>query len=175
MTSITSKVCVVGDFAVGKTSAVERFVNNHFSDKYLTTVGVKIDTKEILLPEQNVSIKLIIWDVAGAEEFGDKEFAYLRGASGFVYVSDGTRLRTLDSAYKIREQIELRYNAQPNVLLLNKSDLAGTWQAKDDHVSSASEKFGAVYKTSAKDGDEVDTALTRLAELIVAKDLQPVQ
>ncbi|MBT8066387.1 MAG: GTP-binding protein, partial [Gammaproteobacteria bacterium] len=38
MTPLTSKVCVVGDFAVGKTSVVERFVTNQFSDKYLSTV-----------------------------------------------------------------------------------------------------------------------------------------
>ena len=49
MTQITSKICVVGDFAVGKTSVIERFVSNQFSEKYLTTVGVKIDTKEISL------------------------------------------------------------------------------------------------------------------------------
>ena len=54
MTTITSKVCIVGDFAVGKTSVVERFVTNQFSDKYLTTVGVKIDTKEIDLPDTDL-------------------------------------------------------------------------------------------------------------------------
>ena len=81
MTRITSKICVVGDFAVGKTSVIERFVNNQFSDKYLTTVGVKIDTKEVSLAERSIAVKLIIWDVAGAEEFGAKEFAYLRKSS----------------------------------------------------------------------------------------------
>lgn len=175
MTPLTSKVCVVGDFSVGKTSVVDRFVNNHFSDAYLTTVGVKIDTKEIALAEHGVSIKLIIWDVAGADEFSEKEFAYLRGASGMLYVSDGTRLSTLNSVHNIREQIESRFGPRPDVLLVNKSDLAGTWQTKDEHISAAKEKFGAVYKTSAKVGDDVDNALSRLAELIVTRDLQPDQ
>lgn len=172
MTRITSKICVVGDFAVGKTSVVERFVNDQFSEKYLTTVGVKIDTKEIMLGEQDVSIKLIVWDVAGAEEFGAREFAYLRGASGYVYVADGTRSNSLNSVLKLQKQIEQQYNSQPSVLLLNKSDLAGMWQVSDGVIASTAEGFEEIYKTSAKTGDDVEVALTRLAELIVARDLQ---
>lgn len=172
MTVATSKICIVGDFAVGKTSVVERFVNNHFSAKYLTTVGVKIDTKEVSLEEQGVSIKLIVWDVAGAEEFGAREFAYLRGASGIVYVVDGTRSPTLESAKNLKQQIEEQYGPHPAVLLLNKSDLAGTWQVKDDVVGSLAEDFDRIYRTSAKTGDAVETALITLTQLIVAVDLQ---
>ena len=50
MSHATRKVCLLGDFAVGKTSLVGRFVRNTFSDKYLTTVGVKVDTREVALP-----------------------------------------------------------------------------------------------------------------------------
>jgi len=169
---ITSKICIVGDFAVGKTSVVERFVNNQFSDKYLTTVGVKIDTKEIELAEQGVSIKLIVWDVAGAEQFGSREFAYLRGASGVVYVIDGTRPQTVTSVINLREQIEERYDSHPSVLLLNKNDLKSTWQVSDEKIESLRRDFHHIYRTSAKTGDDVELALTRLAELIVSKDLE---
>lgn len=169
---ITSKICIVGDFAVGKTSVVERFVNNQFSDKYLTTVGVKIDTKDIVLAKQNVSIKLILWDVAGAEEFGRREFAYLRGASGIVYVVDGTRVPTVESALNLRKQIEDHYGSQPNVLLLNKKDLGGMWQISDQRLESLREHFHYIYETSAKTGDDVELALTALADLIVSKDLR---
>lgn len=172
MTLATSKICIVGDFAVGKTSVAERFVNNHFSDKYLTTVGVKIDTKEVLLEEQGVSIKLIIWDVAGAEEFGAREFAYLRGASGVVYVADGTRAPTLGSVKNLKAQIEEKYGSEPCVLLLNKHDLAGTWQIGDDEIESLAGDFDGIYRTSAKTGDAVEVALTGLTRLIVAADLQ---
>ena len=172
MISTTSKICVVGDFAVGKTSVIERFVNNQFSNKYLTTVGVKIDTKEISLAEVGVAIKLIIWDVAGADEFGAKEFAYLRGAAGFVFVVDGTRSHTLTSVENLRKQILDRFGERPSVLLLNKSDLTGMWQLTQDKVESLRGDFEEIYRTSAKTGDDVETALTALAELIVNKDLQ---
>src|SRR4051794_18748523 len=50
MNAVAHKLCMLGDFGVGKTSLVARFVHSTFSDKYLTTVGVKVDSKEIALP-----------------------------------------------------------------------------------------------------------------------------
>ena len=172
MTQITSKICVVGDFAVGKTSVIERFVSNQFSEKYLTTVGVKIDTKEISLAERGISVKLIIWDVAGAEEFGAREFAYLRGASGFIFVVDGTREQTLTSARNLREQVREQYGALPAVLLLNKCDLAGMWRIDNEKTEPLRSDFDEVYRTSAKTGDDVEVALNMLANLIVTQDLR---
>ncbi len=172
MTQITTKICVVGDFAVGKTSVIERFVNNQFSEKYLTTVGVKIDTKEVVLAKRDISVKLIIWDVAGAEEFSAKEFAYLRGASGLMFVADGTREQTLTSAQNMRKQITEKYGLQPAVLLLNKSDLALMWRIEDKKIEALKPEFDEVYRTSAKTGDNVEMALTTLAGLVVTRDLQ---
>lgn len=169
MTTITSKVCIVGDFAVGKTSVVERFVNNQFSDKYLTTVGVKVDTKEIDLPEAGVRQKLILWDVAGTDTFGDTEFAYLRGAAGHIFVADGTRPLTLGTAGKLREHIAERYGAGPSVLLINKHDLTSTWEVSAQRVAELEPEFGPIFLTSAKSGEQVENALVRLAELIVER------
>jgi small GTP-binding protein len=170
-TVITSKVCIVGDFAVGKTSVAERFVTNQFSDKYLTTVGVKIDTKEIDLPGTDVRQKLVLWDVAGADKFGEKEFAYLRGAAGLVFVADGTRFNTVRSALGLREQIFERYGAVPSILLLNKRDLATEWTVSDERLEELGQDFSDIYLTSAKTGEEVENALRRLASSIVETTL----
>lgn len=171
MTQLTRKICIVGDFAVGKTSTVERFVNNHFSDKYMTTVGVKVDTTLVELADKDASVKLVIWDVAGAEKFGAKELAYLRGSSGHVFVVDGSRSSTVESARALRSQIHERYGEKPNVLLLNKADLEGAWQIKDRHVESLNEEFDEVYRTSAKSGLNVELALSDLASAIVSSEL----
>ncbi len=167
MTAISSKVCIVGDFAVGKTSVVERFVNNHFSDKYLSTVGVKIDTREIELADMHVNHKLVIWDVAGAETFGDKEFAYLRGAAGFIFVADGTRPMTLGSAERLRSQVNDRFGDAPAVILVNKRDLTHEWGVSDERMAKMQERFDSVYRTSAKTGEEVGAAMERLSRLII--------
>ena len=167
MTAITSKVCIVGDFAVGKTSVVERFVNNQFSDKYLTTVGVKVDTKEVDLPERGVKQKMILWDVAGTDRFGATEFAYLRGASGIIFVADGTRPLTIGSAQKLRESIAEKYGVGPSVLLLNKHDLSSQWEVGDQRATELEDEFGSVFLTSAKTGANVESALAHLADQIV--------
>ena len=172
MTPLTSKVCVVGDFAVGKTSVVERFVTNQFSEKYLSTVGVKIDTKEIDFPALGIVHKLVIWDVAGTDEFGPKEIAYLRGASGFIYVADGTRPDTLTAIEHLHSQIAEKYGTAPFVLLINKRDLMHDWTVSDEYLDALSKSYGNVYRTSAKTGDDVEQAITRLAELIIDNDMR---
>ena len=172
MTRMTSKVCVVGDFAVGKTSVVERFVTNHFSEEYLSTVGVKIDTKEIEQPAFDVTHKLVVWDVAGSDRFGDREFAYLRGASGYIYVVDGTRPLTIEAVETIRSQIDEKFGAAPAVLLVNKRDLVSEWEVGDERFESLSASFGSAFKTSAKTGEDVDDAFARLAQLIVENELR---
>ena len=66
--SVTSskKICLLGDFAVGKTSLVRRFVDNQFSDTYLSTIGVKISRK-LLSVEENHTLQIIIWDLEEPE------------------------------------------------------------------------------------------------------------
>lgn len=168
MSEFSSKVCVIGDFAVGKTSTVERFVNNQFSDKYLTTIGVKVDTKEVLVGD--VNLKLIIWDIAGADKFGEIEFAYMRGASAFIMVADGTRSNTVASIQNIRKQVTDRYGDLPYVLLINKADLQHSWEVSDSDIESLRKDYDNMYLTSAKTGDHVESALRKLAEQIVARD-----
>lgn len=172
MISLTSKVCIVGDFAVGKTSVVERYVNNHFSEKYLTTVGVKIDTKEIEFPDREITQKLVIWDVAGADRFGRTEMNYLRGANGYIYVADGTRPPTLTAIDTIHKQVTDTYGSTPAVILVNKHDLVADWTVSDDRLDTLRATYGDVYETSARSGNNVETAIVRLAEKILEADFR---
>lgn len=163
---LTSKVCIVGDFAVGKTSLCERFVNQQFSDKYLTTVGVKIDTKTVDLPTLRAPQKLVIWDVAGTDRLAATEFAYLRGAAGYVFVADGTRPDTLQTALELNKQLEEDHGRHPQVLLLNKRDLKAQWQLPSPLDGEVEQRFDAVFVTSAKTGDDVERAFETVAESI---------
>ena len=161
----TAKVCVIGDFAVGKTSTTERFVNNVFSEKYLTTVGVKIDTRT--LDTSTGDLKLVIWDVAGTDRFSDIEFAYTRGSAGFIVVADGTRKTTVDSALRLHADLTAAYGNLPFVALLNKSDLSDGWEI-DDHDLDRSRAAGVEWRcSSAKTGENVEQAITALAEAIM--------
>ena len=168
MTTITSKICVIGEFAVGKTSTVERFVNKQFSDKYLTTIGVKVDTKT--LATNNIDMKVVIWDIAGTEKFGDIEFSYMRGSAAYILVADGTRKNTLSVAQNLHAQVENRLGKLPFVLLVNKSDLKHEWEVTDADLASLRSQYTNVFTTSAKTGDDVEQALEALASLIIDTD-----
>jgi len=102
MKILQKKVCLLGDFGVGKTSLVRRVVKNEFSEKYLTTVGVKMDTKLITVNDE-LAVKLIIWDIAGEGCLKKVAQTYLRGAAGFLLVVDGTRSSTLDCAINMKK------------------------------------------------------------------------
>ena len=160
----SAKVCIIGDFAVGKTSTVARFVKNEFSEKYLTTVGVKIDTKEVETPDGQV--KLIIWDVAGTDRLSDIEFAYLRGSAGLILVADGTRAATVDNALRLRADLVAHYGELPFVAMLNKADLSEQWEIDDDVIKASQEAGVDWIRCSAKTGESVEDAILSLAAAI---------
>lgn len=155
------KVCMLGGFGVGKTSLVSRFVSSIFSDKYLTTVGVKIDKKTVALDSEEMT--LVLWDIYGEDEYQTVRDSYLRGASGYLLVADGTRHATLDSATALQQKAEAVVGRVPFLLLLNKADLNAEWQIDDRALWKLSERGWPVMKTSAKTGAGVEDAFTKLA------------
>ena len=158
---LQKKICMLGGFSVGKTSLVKRYIQSVFSDAYLTTVGVKVDKKTVDLPDKTVN--LIIWDLAGEDDIQSLRMSYLRGASGYVLVADGTRHSTLDVALSLRERVEADYGSLPFVLLLNKKDLADQWTVSDAEIATMQQKGWWVRPSSARTGDGVEDAFKDLA------------
>lgn len=161
---LQKKICMLGGFAVGKTSLVRRFVQSIFSETYLTTVGVKIDKKSVVLSDKTVD--LILWDLAGEDDIGSFRLSYVRGASGLVLVADGTRAATLPVVLTLRERAEAEFGAMPFVLLLNKSDLVHQWKISDNEINEMSQSGFKIYLTSALLGESVDDAFIQLASMV---------
>jgi len=164
---IQKKICMVGGFAVGKTSLVSRFVRSIFSDKYLTTVGVKIDKKPMVVDGQDVT--LMLWDLYGQDDFQSVQESHLRGTAGYLIVIDGTRPATLDTARELQPRIVHTVGEIPFVVVLNKADLVTEWRVDDATVASALERNAGVVRTSAKTGDGVEEAFVALARAILAR------
>jgi small GTP-binding protein len=158
---IQKKVCMMGAYAAGKTSLVARFVKSIFSDKYLTTVGVKVDKKLIQIGERELN--LILWDLYGEDEFQKVRLSYLRGSSGYVLVVDGTRRITLDKAILLQKEAEEALGKVPFVLALNKSDLANEWDIDSPTMDELLKREWMVIKTSAKTGLGVQETFLTLA------------
>jgi len=153
---IEKKICLIGSFAVGKTSLVKRFVYGKYSDKYLTTLGVKIEKKFVHTTADTV--KLLVWDLAGEDEFQKVCLTYLRGASGYLLVADGTRRETLNKALLLQKGAESVIGLKPFILLLNKVDLDDNWEIEPNLVDDFVQKNWLVMKTSAKTGRGVEEA-----------------
>lgn len=156
---------MVGAFATGKTSLVAKFVYSIFSEKYQTTVGVKIDRKTVKVKEQELN--LILWDLYGEDEFQKLRTSYLRGSSGFLLVADGTRKSTLQTALELQERVEGSIGKVPFILVLNKWDLQDEWELDAESIEAIESKGWIVIKTSAKTGLNVEEIFYTLATKIL--------
>ncbi|GAB5536860.1 MAG: Rab family GTPase [Rubricoccaceae bacterium] len=157
---IQKKICLIGVPAVGKTSLVRRFVQGVFSEAYLTTIGVKIDRREVEV--EGTGVRLVVWDIAGDDAYSPLNMGYLRGAAGLLMVADGTRPATLDRALELAEAAEVEHGPMSAVLALNKADLVTEWALDADQVASLRQQM-TVLETSAKTGDGVEAAFDALA------------
>lgn len=169
--ALSKKVCLLGDFAVGKTSLVRRFVYNLFDDKYISTIGVKVSRKVIVVPvaQTLVEVTMMLWDLAGSEEFDSVRASYLRGAAGAILVCDVTRAETLASLPRYADELRRVSPRAAIVVAGNKCDLRDWTHVTEAQVADAAAALQAPYHlTSAKAGTDVETVFRTLSQLMVA-------
>jgi small GTP-binding protein len=164
---IQKKICMLGAFAVGKTSLVSQYVSSLFSDTYLSTVGVKIDKKPVTVAGQDVT--LVLWDLCGADRFQEMQKSYLRGAAGYLLIVDGTRWDTFAEACELQATAESVVGPVPFVLALNKADLAEQWQVDERLLFKVADKGWPIVRTSAKTGQGVETAFEMLTQAMLER------
>ncbi len=162
---IKRKVCILGTFSVGKTSLVRQFVESIFSEKYHTTIGVKIDKKMLTLHGQDMM--LMLWDIEGEDKFYQLKQSYLRGLSGYLLVADGTRPASLDAALDIKKSMDDTFRDVPHLLVLNKSDLKEQWAVDSSRRQQMQAEEINVIQTSAKTGENVENIFLRLGSLML--------
>jgi small GTP-binding protein len=162
---VQKKICMVGVFGTGKTCLVQQYVHSIFAAKYLSTVGVKIDRKEVQVREQPVN--LMLWDLEGRDHDHDVNPSYLRGAHGLIYVVDGTRRETFEQAFEIRDMAVGALGEIPSVIALNKIDLTDEWQLKPADEEAVGARGLHLIRTSAKTGEGVEATFQWLAEAIL--------
>lgn len=162
---IQKKICMVGAFATGKTSLVSQFVKGIYSEKYHTTIGVKIDKKVVKLDDRTVN--LVLWDIHGEDEFQNVRMSYLRGAAGYLLVVDGTRRASLEVALNLRARAIESVGHIPYVLVFNKFDLWDTWEITGDEIQELQEKGRPLIRSSAKTGLGVEECFLELSRLIL--------
>jgi len=162
---IQKKICVIGEFGVGKTSLISRYVDSIFSDKYHTTVGVKIDKKQCQIGDALVN--LVIWDLAGESHLRTLNPAQVRGASGFLLVADGTRADTIDIAIALQRKVSDILGPVPFIFAVNKQDLVEQWCVGPEVADTLRERGWDVRYSSAKSGAGVEEMFLDLASRLI--------
>jgi small GTP-binding protein len=163
---IQKKICMLGSFAVGKTSLIRRFVESIYSDAYHTTVGVKVDKK--VIHHNNSDITLVLWDLYGEDEFQKMRWSYLRGAAGYLLVADGTRRNTLEKAFQLQQRVREKLGEIPFIFVINKADLVQDWELDPAMESQLTARNWTILRSSAKTGENVEEAFSQLTRKMLA-------
>ena len=181
---LEKKVCMLGDYGVGKRSLTSRFEDPYAGEKYLRSICVRICKR--MFEVDGRSFKMVVWDITDDDHFRTM-ISLLRGMQGYLLVADGTRPATLDRVRVIFEQIwsfeqpradgeetasyvHFPYREIPFLLLLNKCDLTAEWKIDPSFLRMLANKAWPVEVVTAKENKGVDEAFLRLAREMLASD-----
>ncbi|MEM6262807.1 MAG: Rab family GTPase [Bacteroidota bacterium] len=162
--SVSKKIALIGSHAVGKTSLVSQFIHNKFPEEYLTTIGLKVDKKTVVI--DNFQLDMVIWDIAGQDDADNVPHYYLRGCSGIILVTDLSRPNTYK---KLKEQASMLKGLIPNVEIViaaNKKDLL---TAEEITRVTGEYPLPPDAVTSAKLGEGVEEMFIEMAKKLLAQ------
>lgn len=167
---VQKKVCMLGSFAVGKTSLVRRVAEGRFAERYLTTVGVRIERLDVT--SDVGAMRLLLWDIAGDDDFASVRESYLRGASGYALVVDAGRRATLETAVTLHERVRRVCGDIPFVLLVNKADLPHH-DVDRETLSNLTADGWRIRDVSARTGEGAEAAFAELADAMLVRPRAP--
>ena len=170
----TCQLLIIGDSSVGKTSIISRYANGTFKEEYLATVGLDYYTKDEIIDNKTIQIKL--WDTAGQERFKALTQNYFRNAEGVLLVYDVTSTESFDNLKywikSIKDNMEQKNMHIPLIIIGNKIDMEDAREINRENAEKfAGENSYKYFETSAKTGAGVDDAIREL--LYPSFDLTP--
>jgi len=157
---IRKKILLLGDFSVGKTSLIKRYVDDAFSDEYLSTIGVKISKKRVKIDA--MECELLIWDIEGETLIKKIPTSYFKGASGAIFVCDISRSQTIETIHKHINTFAMHNEDTSYVIAYNKADLLTPAQKE---VMLLPED---IFLTSAKENNNVNALFASLTRKMLA-------
>jgi len=162
-----AKILLLGEFRVGKSSMVLRYVEDRFPGDYMATIGANFLVKSVDL--ENIRVGLQIWDLGGHTRSSQVGRVFFQGVSGALLVYDLTRPDTLEKIPLWQEQLK-KFSPNAKLYLVgNKNDLTGERQISTEEGRSAQEQFSVehFFETSAKTGDYIQETFEHMALSLV--------
>jgi len=156
----------MGNFSVGKTSLIRRYVDNSFSDEYLSTIGVKISKKSITINDE--TILLLIWDIEGAlSEIKRISKTYIKGANAAIIVTD---VMSQDIESTVKQHLADLYSVNadiPALIAINKIDKDEDFTIDMHNILEEFPQVIGIFNTSAKSGENVEKIFNLLSREMV--------
>lgn len=163
------KVILMGDYAVGKTCIIRRYVSNTFIEDYKASIGVDITSQELKF--DNADVQLQIWDMSGQTDFKLVRSQFMSGTDLGLIVFDLTRPSSLDNVSRWMNEIHAMVPKLPLVLVGNKSDLVNERQISKEVAEKAAQEQNMLFytETSAKSGENITQLFSDIAQRLLAE------
>lgn len=156
------KIIILGESYVGKTSIVQRYINDIFDDDLLATIGIDLMRKTIQLNDDQVDLD--IWDTAGQERFYSITKSYYRNAHGILLVFDLSDEKTFTCIDQWLEGIKLEVSENVPIFLIgNKLDRIDNLNL-ELYQNRANRDNLTFFAVSAKSGQKIDEVFYKMAE-----------
>lgn len=163
------KILTLGDSGTGKTSLIDRFTRDTFSEFYEPTEAADFQIRTTTM--ESMVVKLQIWDTRGQEKFRTITESYYRGAHGIVLVFDLTNTESMDHINSWLGEVE-RYTCESvyKVIVGNKCDLSHVSESRRAEARKFADALGIVYfEASAKVGIGVEEAFEKLTMELMSR------
>ncbi|MFX1565673.1 MAG: Rab family GTPase [Promethearchaeota archaeon] len=163
------KVILMGDYAVGKTCIIRRYVSNTFIEDYKASIGVDITSQELTFKKDKVQLQL--WDMSGQTDFKLVRSQFMSGTDIGIIVFDLTRPSSLENVSRWVNEIHAMIPQLPLVLVGNKADLGNERQiSKEIAEKTAQEQEMLFYcETSAKSGENISLLFNDIAQRLLTE------
>lgn len=168
----TIKCIFIGDAGVGKSSIIERYINDTFSTIGNTTVGVDYFVKYVTINSKAKHIiKLQIWDLAGQMNYRNIVRSYYRNAEVLFYVFDKSHRETFHNFERWMDDFKNRLDDIQIVIVGNKSDISHCSVHSDEAIELANKYDAQYYETSAKEDVNIREIFENTVELVHDRNL----
>lgn len=161
------KLLLLGDYSVGKTSLMSKFVGQQQQDKILATIGIDFIHKVFFF--NNRSVKVTIFDIAGQVRFKNLAKNLYRNVDGIIVVYDVNQIKSKNSVENWLKVIKENTDGSVKILIVgNKLDLNSRCVSYEEG-QKMSHSFGYPFvETSAFSGEMVDEAFWKIINEITS-------
>ena len=151
------KVILLGNSGVGKTSIINRYVNNVYNSNCETTLGSTYSTREVI--KDNVVYKLNLWDTTGQEKYHSITNLFIKGSSIVILVYSIDLLSSFEGLNYWHNSIKENLEGNNYVLAVvgSKSDLINEEEevVSEDEAKNFAKERNAIFKLVSSKEDPV--------------------